>query len=566
MRAGAVVLLGGTVLMIGSGVTVTNEAGVRVGVVPPSVALATLAVVLVVGMAAASSLREQRSRLAAGCLWAGAGGLLPVWALAPLVPPPLGAAALAATPLTVAGAALVGTGWAQAPHRLRLVHGLVAAAVSVHLVGYDPFRDPSCGVTCDQVDVPAAGLLPTATLLAVVAGLTWAAALAAVASLWRARASTPTPAMVAALLALLLVALVVTEPWVAPGSLEQALVPGLVAAAAPSMGVLAVWGRTYRTRRALRDLVLRLGDPRASLEALPDLVVGVHVATPEGDWVDVAGQRMADAPPDGTVAVPLGPDMRLLTRAGPAGTADVVGRLSAADLVALSHARLGALTRAHHRDVRESQRRIVALSDQERLRIERDLHDGAQQRLVAAKLHLRLAESAVPPAAAARLAASEQQVQVAIERLRSLAHGVFPRLLEAEGLSAALHDLARQTPVPLTLDLQALRPAEHALPLDVSTALYAMVVASVQDMATSGGEGGGPAAGAGEHPPAATVRAGTRPGWLTLQVDAPAHAAAPQATTWQDAADRVGAVGGRLTLHEAPTGWSLAVEVPCESS
>lgn len=206
------------------------------------------------------------------------------------------------------------------------------------------------------------------------------------------------------------------------------------------------------------------------------------MATPEGRWVDLAGEYVL-GPPPALTTVPLGADVRLLVRPSAAGAAEVVGRLGAADLVAVSNARLAALTRAHRREVRESQRRIDALSDHERLRIERDLHDGAQQRLVGVKIHLRLAESSLPAWRAGDLAAAEQQVQTAIERLRSLAHGVFPRLLAAEGLVAALEDLASRT--PMLLDAGALRTVEADLPLDRRTALYGAVMASVPTMAAT---------------------------------------------------------------------------------
>jgi signal transduction histidine kinase len=301
-------------------------------------------------------------------------------------------------------------------------------------------------------------------------------------------------------------------------------------------------------------LVRRLGEPGPSLGSLPDPVVAVQVATEEGTWVDVAGRRVDGTPPAGTAARPLGPDVRLLTRQGSAGASAVVGRLGAADLVALSNARLAALTRAHQLEVRESQRRIVSVADHERLRIERDLHDGAQQRLVAAKLHLRLAESEMPPSASPSVAAAEEQVQVALERLRTLAHGVFPRLLEAEGLTAALDDLAARAPVPVHLDVAALGPVEQRLPLEVSTALYAVAAASVPLVGTMGAAEG------------LAVRACVSAASVSLQVAAPVGARATDSADLQEVADRVGAVGGRLTLTGALPGWTLTAEVPCESS
>lgn len=550
----AVVLLGGSLLLLALVVAAGTDAGVRVGAVPQPLAVATLATTLLVGGATVVSLRDGQHRRASGCLWAGAGGLLPIWATAPVVPAPLAAAALATPPLTLLGATMLGTGWVQAPVRLRVVTALVAVSVGLHLLAYDPFRDPACAVLCERVNAPAAGLVSTPTLTVLVAALVWAAAAMSAASVWRARPVTPLEVTATSLVALLLVCAAVSVPalpTLAPDSLERTLIPSLLAASLPCLGLQLVWWQAQRTRHAVRDVMQRLGEPQASLDTLPDPMVGVQVATPEGRWVDLAGEYVP-GPPPALTTVPLGADVRLLVRRSAAGAAEVVGRLGAADLLAVSNARLAALTRAHRREVRESQRRIIALSDHERLRIERDLHDGAQQRLVGVKIHLRLAESSLPAWQAGDLAAVEQQVQTAIERLRSLAHGVFPRLLTAEGLVAALEDLASRT--PMLLDADALRTVEADLPLDRRTALYSAVIASVPTMAST------------HAPDRVEVRGSVRPGWVTVRVAAPTAVLEPDPTSLQQAADRVGAVGGRLTDHRTPGGWELVAEVPCESS
>jgi signal transduction histidine kinase len=554
----AVLLLGGTLLLLGLTVTAMNDAGARVGVLPPAVAAATAVATLVVVAATVVSRREGRPRLESGCLWVGAGGLLPVWAAAPMLPAVVRAAALAAPPLVVLGVTQVGTDWSSPPSPRRLVQWLVAAAVLAHLLAYEPFRDPECAIVCSQADVPGAQLIPMGTLLAGVAVLTAVAAGLAASTVWARRAHTPVPVVVTSLLGLVLVVVVVAARWLpllAPSSLEQALVPGLLAAAVPCVGVLLAWSTVYRTRREVRDLVLRLDQPGSGGDVLPYPMVAVHVATPDGRWVDVHGQEVDPQPTDGTSAVLLGTGVRLLMRSGAADAPAVLGRLRAADLVALSNARLAALTRAHQREVRESQRRIVALSDAERLRIERDLHDGAQQRLVGAKLHLRLAESSMPGLQAHQLTEAEHQVQVAIERLRALAHGVFPRLLESEGLTAALDELCSQAPVPMHLEIDALPAVEQRLPRDVATALYSAVAASV------------PLVGASRGSEGLAVHASVRPGWVTVRVDAPPSGGPTgDHRPLQDVADRLGAVGGQLTLHEEPHGWTLTAEAPCESS
>ncbi len=103
-------------------------------------------------------------------------------------------------------------------------------------------------------------------------------------------------------------------------------------------------------------------------------------------------------------------------------------------------------------DLRDARQRILAAADEERRRIERDLHDGAQQRLVAVTLTLRLAEArlASDPASAAQLVTqAREEAQLAIEELRELARGIHPALLSDRGLGAALEALATRAPVPV---------------------------------------------------------------------------------------------------------------------
>ena len=103
-------------------------------------------------------------------------------------------------------------------------------------------------------------------------------------------------------------------------------------------------------------------------------------------------------------------------------------------------------------DLRDARQRILAAADEERRRIERDLHDGAQQRLVAVTLTLRLAESRIEsdPAGAAKLVAqAREEAQFAIDELRELARGIHPALLNDRGLGAALEALATRAPVPV---------------------------------------------------------------------------------------------------------------------
>src|SRR5215218_8468765 len=116
----------------------------------------------------------------------------------------------------------------------------------------------------------------------------------------------------------------------------------------------------------------------------------------------------------------------------------------------VEHRRARAL-RARVDDLRDARQRIIAAADAERRRIERDLHDGAQQHLVAVALTLSLAESQLKsdPASAARLIAkAREEAQLAIKELRDLARGIHPAVLSDRGLGPALEALATRAPVP----------------------------------------------------------------------------------------------------------------------
>ena len=131
--------------------------------------------------------------------------------------------------------------------------------------------------------------------------------------------------------------------------------------------------------------------------------------------------------------------------------------------LSLQNARLHAEVSAQLEKVKESRSRIVAAADEERRRIERDIHDGAQQRLVALALELRSAQRKlgddVDPELEALLASAADELQVAVDELRELAQGIHPGVLVQGGLAAALEALAGRSPVPVTVDAVAGAPA-----------------------------------------------------------------------------------------------------------
>ena len=116
-------------------------------------------------------------------------------------------------------------------------------------------------------------------------------------------------------------------------------------------------------------------------------------------------------------------------------------------------------------ELRASRLRLVAAQDAERRKIERNLHDGAQQQLVALAVKLRLAAGSLerdPAKAAAMLADLQEETADAIENLRDLARGIYPPLLADQGLPAALTGQARKVPIPVTVDRRRRRPLPPA--------------------------------------------------------------------------------------------------------
>src|SRR4051794_1608741 len=133
-------------------------------------------------------------------------------------------------------------------------------------------------------------------------------------------------------------------------------------------------------------------------------------------------------------------------------------------------------------DLRGARERIIAAADEERRRIQRDLHDGAQQRLVALALILSMAESRLendPARAAELIAQAREEAQSAIGELRELAGGIHPAVLSDHGLCAALEALASRAPVPVQvngdLDEEKLRPAVEAAAYFVTSEALANV-------------------------------------------------------------------------------------------
>jgi signal transduction histidine kinase len=203
-------------------------------------------------------------------------------------------------------------------------------------------------------------------------------------------------------------------------------------------------------------------------------------------------------------------------------------------------------------DLRDARARIIAAADDERRRIERDLHDGAQQRLVALSLTLGMAESRLasdPQAAAPLIAEARKEAQLAVQELRELASGIHPALLSERGLAPALDALAARAPVPTTVDgvpEQRLAPA-------VEATVYFVTAEALTNVAKYAG-----AMSAG-------VSLSIEHGRLRLLVrdDGAGGANLEAGTGLRGLRDRVEALDGRLDIDSPPgLGTTVIAEIP----
>jgi signal transduction histidine kinase len=215
------------------------------------------------------------------------------------------------------------------------------------------------------------------------------------------------------------------------------------------------------------------------------------------------------------------------------------------EAVALDNERLAAEASQATREVEQSRARIAAGVEWERRRIERDLHDGAQQRLVALRIELELAEDLVrkdPERGADRLKQLERDMDEALEELRSLAHGVCPPLLSDRGVAEALQAVARRSPVPV--DFAAHQIGRYAPELE--GAVYFCVVEALQNVLKHADARG------------MTIRLDGRRSELRFSVsddgaNAPGDLMA-QGAGITNMRDRLAAVGGRLHIESVVGG------------
>jgi signal transduction histidine kinase len=230
---------------------------------------------------------------------------------------------------------------------------------------------------------------------------------------------------------------------------------------------------------------------------------------------------------------------------------ELVRDAGAAAALALEHRRLEAELRARVQELRRSRMRLVRAGDEARRRIERDLHDGAQQRLVALALALRSIRRRAPDGSelASRLDAAEAQLAGGLEELRELARGIHPAVLTDRGLGAAIRAAAARSPVPVEVGDMT----DERFGAEVEAAAYFVVAEALTNVAKYAGEC------------SATVAAVRADGRLVVEVaDDGCGGADPAAGSGlRGLADRVAAVDGRLTVISKPdAGTRVRAELP----
>jgi signal transduction histidine kinase len=324
-----------------------------------------------------------------------------------------------------------------------------------------------------------------------------------------------------------------------------------------------LWGR--RARAGVADLVVELertppGAVRDALaRTLGDPTLELALWLPERrSYVDASGHSFELPAPEADRAVTvLGPDEApvaalvhdpvLLERRGLLQAAGAAARL------ALENERLQAELRVQLAELRASRKRIVSAGDEERRRLERDLHDGAQQRLLSLGLALQLARSklgADANGAGELLTEADGELRAALDELRELARGIHPAVLTEQGLGAALRSLAERSPVPVNINASP----ETRLPAAAEAAVYFLVSEALANVA--------------KYARASRVRVNVARtnGQVLVEVDdnGIGGADASRGTGLRGLADRLHSLDGELRI-DSPSGrgTSLRATIPC---
>ena len=332
-----------------------------------------------------------------------------------------------------------------------------------------------------------------------------------------------------------------------------------------SGGVMALavesWRRVARMRRMV-DALAAAPMPGALEDrlarALDDPSLRIAYVLDEGGAVDTSGTPVGRDPVPGVTVTPVerqGQRLALVSHAAGLEPGALAAAFGPALLLALDNERLRAARLTRLAELRASRARIVADGDTERQRLERDLHDGAQQQLLSILFDLRLARldalRAGDDARSTRLDEAETLAQGAVDALRRVAHGIHPAVLSRSGLVPALSSLAEESPLPMQIEAGGV----GRLPEVVEVTAYRVVTEAL-------------AVAVGRRSSGMEISARVSVDRLVLRlrdIEAPGMGP-PQvgATIPVRIADRVGAAGGEAAWESVSSGGArLRVELPC---
>jgi signal transduction histidine kinase len=318
--------------------------------------------------------------------------------------------------------------------------------------------------------------------------------------------------------------------------------------------------RAARARRIVASAAAAIADKHgdetvgavgALAAALGDGALRVAYAMPDGTWRDASGD-LVTLPGTGVTTVTDGGGViaaLIHGRAARIDHASVTGAVSAARLL-LDSERLEAGMLARVNDLRAARQQVVEAADAARSKLERDLHDGAQQRLVALRYALGLATSRAQrqcqPALAASLADADLAAERALADLRGLAHGISGATLPVEGLASAIRGVAEQARCAVTIP----ELLGERLPPSIEQAVYRFVADCVRAI---------------ERPPVSNLSIAVRRSGQQVIAELEFDRA-DTGPDWQATylADRIAAAGGNLQLTEDNGRHQLRAYLPCE--
>jgi signal transduction histidine kinase len=440
----------------------------------------------------------------------------------------------------------------------------------------DPFYDPSCWSDCDGNAFLVHSWPPVSDALVDARPWVQLALGVAVAALALRRLARPGPlarawglaaaavGAVAVLHALRLLSTSFEDPM--DTAFRRIFFAACGAAVLVALALTAPRAQILLRRRAVRNVVTALDEAPAPHElerelgaALDDPTLRIVVRLAAlGRCVDSSGAD-CDAPIDaeGRAVTPLARRGEIVAwiEHDPAVTEAVEPALTAAVRLSVDNARLRAELLAQVRDLREARRRIVADGDDERRRLERDLHDGVQQQLLALGADLRAGASVARAAGDAAAGAFEDAVArtaAVLEEVRSVAHGIYPAILTDAGVGAAVASLADVAALPV----ETVRLPEGRYAAPVEAAAYRVVAEGIENAVSYSGAS------------VVAVEVSEAAGTLVVRVhdDGRGGAVVREAGGLAELVDRVGAIDGTMSIASAAgTGTTISAVIPCGS-